>query len=76
MKKFPNEYQLLLLCSSYFNDKEKFLNFKDSHPIDWVVFLSLLKRNRVLPMVCPGKALDDMILGENLNQKVDGDAPC
>ena len=52
MKKFPNEYQLLLLCSSYFNDKEKFLNFKDSHPIDWVVFLSLLKRNRVLPMVC------------------------
>ena len=30
----------------------------------------------VLPMVCPGKALDDMILYENINEKLGGDAPC
>ena len=30
----------------------------------------------VLPMVCPGKALDDMILDENSNEKLKGDAPC
>lgn len=30
----------------------------------------------VLPMVSPGKALDDMIVNEVLGEKLDGDAPC
>jgi acetolactate synthase-1/2/3 large subunit len=30
----------------------------------------------VLPMVSPGKALDDMIIDENDDKKIDGDAPC
>jgi thiamine pyrophosphate-dependent acetolactate synthase large subunit-like protein len=30
----------------------------------------------VLPMVSPGKALDDMIIDENDDKKMDGDAPC
>lgn len=49
---FPIEFQLLLLCSSYFSEKETFCAFKDNHKIDWTVFLSLLHRHRVLPMVC------------------------
>lgn len=52
MNRFPIEFQLLLLCSSYFSDKEAFSVFKDSNPIDWKLFLSLLHRHRVLPMVC------------------------
>ena len=52
MKKLPNEFQLLLLCSSYFSEQEKFVAFQGSHEIDWTVFLSLLQRHRVLPMVC------------------------
>lgn len=52
MKKFSAEFQLVLQCSSYFSDKEKFLSFKNSHQIDWNLFLSLLHRHRVLPMVC------------------------
>jgi acetolactate synthase I/II/III large subunit len=30
----------------------------------------------VLPMVSPGKALDDMIVHEVIGEKLDGDAPC
>jgi acetolactate synthase-1/2/3 large subunit len=30
----------------------------------------------VLPMVSPGKALDDMIVIEDSNEKLEGDAPC
>jgi len=30
----------------------------------------------VLPMVSPGKALNDMIIKENSNEKYEGDAPC
>lgn len=30
----------------------------------------------VLPMVSPGKALDDMIVNEVVGEKLDGDAPC
>lgn len=30
----------------------------------------------VLPMVSPGKALDDMIVIEDINEKLEGDAPC
>jgi acetolactate synthase-1/2/3 large subunit len=30
----------------------------------------------VLPMVSPGKALDDMIIDENNTDKISGDAPC
>ena len=30
----------------------------------------------VLPMVSPGKALDDMIIKEDSNEKYEGDAPC
>ena len=30
----------------------------------------------VLPMVSPGKALDDMIVNEVIGEKLDGDAPC
>jgi acetolactate synthase-1/2/3 large subunit len=30
----------------------------------------------VLPMVSPGKALDDMIIDEDNNDKIEGDAPC
>jgi acetolactate synthase-1/2/3 large subunit len=30
----------------------------------------------VLPMVSPGKALDDMIIDENDDKKMEGDAPC
>ena len=51
MKQFPVEFQLLLLCSSYFSDKENFLAFINSHSIDWALFLALTQRHRVLPMV-------------------------
>ena len=30
----------------------------------------------VLPMVSPGKALDDMIIDESIKQEFTGDAPC
>ena len=52
---------------------QEFLDYEDG-PI--VANVITDHSESVLPMVCPGKALDDMILGENLNQKVDGDAPC
>jgi len=52
MKNFPKEFQLLLLCASYFSDQEKFCDFKNKNDIDWQLFLSLLHRHRVLPMVC------------------------
>jgi len=49
-----------------------FLNYKDGPIIANVI---TDESEPVLPMVSPGKALDDMIIEEN-NEKMDGDAPC
>ena len=52
---------------------QEFLDYEDGPIVANVITDNC---ESVLPMVCPGKALDDMILDENLNEKVYGDAPC
>jgi len=49
------------------------LNYEDG-PI--VVNVITDENEAVLPMVSPGKALDDMIIKEDSNDKYEGDAPC
>jgi acetolactate synthase-1/2/3 large subunit len=50
-----------------------FMEYKDG-PI--VANVITDENELVLPMVSPGKALDDMIIDENDDKKMDGDAPC
>ena len=52
---------------------QKCLNYEDG-PI--VVNVITDENEAVLPMVSPGKALDDMIINEDSNDKYEGDAPC
>jgi acetolactate synthase-1/2/3 large subunit len=52
---------------------EYILNYEDG-PI--VVNIITDENECVLPMVSPGKALDDMILDEDNQEKYTGDAPC
>jgi acetolactate synthase-1/2/3 large subunit len=51
----------------------EFLNYKGG-PI--VANVITDENETVLPMVSPGKALDDMIIDDNINEKFEGDAPC
>jgi acetolactate synthase-1/2/3 large subunit len=56
------------------NEKlQKFLDYEDG-PI--VANVITDENESVLPMVSPGKALDDMIIKEDSNDKYEGDAPC
>lgn len=50
-----------------------FIEYKDG-PI--VANVITDENELVLPMVSPGKALDDMIINENDDRKIEGDAPC
>ena len=50
-----------------------FLDYKDG-PI--VANVITDDNESVLPMVSPGKALDDMIIDEDYDKKLEGDAPC
>ena len=50
-----------------------FLDYKDG-PI--VANVITDDNESVLPMVSPGKALDDMIINEDDDKKLEGDAPC
>ena len=52
---------------------EYFLNYEDG-PI--VANVITDENESVLPMVSPGKALDDMIINEDSDEKYEGDAPC
>jgi len=52
---------------------EEFLSYQDG-PI--VLNVITDENETVLPMVSPGKALDDMIIHEDINEKFEGDAPC
>lgn len=52
---------------------QKFLDYEDG-PI--VANVITDENESVLPMVSPGKALDDMIIKEDSNDKYEGDAPC
>jgi acetolactate synthase-1/2/3 large subunit len=52
---------------------EYILNYEEG-PI--VANIITSENEPVLPMVCPGKALDEMIIDENNNEKILGDAPC
>ena len=52
---------------------QKFLDYEDG-PI--VANVITDENETVLPMVSPGKALDDMIIHEDTNEKFEGDAPC
>jgi thiamine pyrophosphate-dependent acetolactate synthase large subunit-like protein len=49
------------------------LNYKDG-PI--VANIITDENEAVLPMVSPGKALDDMIIDEDVKHTFTGDAPC
>jgi len=51
----------------------EFLNYADGPIVANVITDS---SEAVLPMVSPGKALDDMIVFENADEKLSGDAPC
>jgi thiamine pyrophosphate-dependent acetolactate synthase large subunit-like protein len=50
-----------------------FLDYKDG-PI--VANIITDDNEPVLPMVSPGKALNDMIINEDDDKKLEGDAPC
>jgi len=52
---------------------QKFLDYEDG-PI--VANVITDENETVLPMVSPGKALDDMIIHEDGTEKFEGDAPC
>ena len=52
---------------------QEILDYEDG-PI--VANIITYKYEPVLPMVSPGKALDDMIIDENNEDKFEGDAPC
>ena len=52
---------------------QKFLDYEDG-PI--VANVITDENESVLPMVSPGKALDDMIIKEDADDKYEGDAPC
>lgn len=52
---------------------EEFLNYSDG-PI--VANVITDNSEAVLPMVSPGKALDDMIVNEVVDERLTGDAPC
>jgi thiamine pyrophosphate-dependent acetolactate synthase large subunit-like protein len=55
------------------NELKYVLNYEDG-PI--VCNIITDENEVVLPMVSPGKALDDMIIDEDNNTKYSGDAPC
>lgn len=52
---------------------EEFLNYSDGPIVANVITDS---SEAVLPMVSPGKALDDMIVNEVVDERLTGDAPC
>jgi acetolactate synthase-1/2/3 large subunit len=52
---------------------EYFLNYNDGPIVANIITDS---HEAVLPMVSPGKALDDMILHDDNNETLTGDAPC
>ena len=59
------------------DDLEKCLEYILSYEDGPIVANIITSENEpVLPMVCPGKAIDEMILDENNHEQIKGDAPC
>jgi hypothetical protein len=44
--------------------------------VPYVLVCHTDENEKVLPMVSPGKSLDDMIINEDVNETFEGDAPC
>lgn len=58
------------------NLKEKLQEVLDYEDGPIIVNVITDENESVLPMVSPGKALDDMIIKEDSDDKYEGDAPC
>ena len=65
-----------MLIKSNKNLKDRLQYFLDYEDGPIVANVITDENESVLPMVSPGKALDDMIIKEDSDEKYEGDAPC
>jgi acetolactate synthase-1/2/3 large subunit len=54
----------------------KYMSKPNRKKVPYVLVCHTDENEKVLPMVSPGKSLDDMIINEDVNETFEGDAPC